>query len=63
MHACEHLFVHTYAPIKLFVFELAERNKHKLICRSPTLEFHMKFSQTPSFKREIGSAVFLARPT
>jgi hypothetical protein len=40
-----------------------DTNKAELIPRSTTFGFHMKFSPNGFFEREIGSAVFLARPT
>jgi hypothetical protein len=48
---------------EVFAFELAEQKMSKVIARSPTLELYVKYYQTSCFERDIGSAVFLARPT
>jgi len=48
---------------EVFAFELAEQKMSKVIARSLTLELYVKYYQTSCFERDIGSAVFLARPT
>jgi hypothetical protein len=48
--------------VKLLAIKLAGKET-KPISRSQTSGFHMKFSQMPLLKREIGLAVYLVRPT
>ncbi len=54
--------MHVCMYVKLLAIKLAGKET-KPISRSQTSGFHMKFSQMPLLKREIGLAVYLVRPT